>query len=111
MSAGDIGLVILPDIVSARGRVTLKEFEYWACGLSVVAPRLPALEEVIEDGKTGLFYQAGDEEDLVRKIETLIDDPDLSRKMGEEGLKVVEEKYRWDYLADGFVGLCEKYRN
>ena len=111
MSAGDIGLVILPDIVSARGRVTLKEFEYWACGLSVVAPRLPALEEVIEDGRTGLFYHPGDEDDLVRKIETLIDDPDLSKKMGEEGMKVVEEKYRWDYLADRFVGLCEKYRN
>lgn len=109
MSAGDIGLVILPDIVSARGRVTLKEFEYWACGLSVVAPRLPALEEVIEDGKTGLFYQPGDEDDLVRMIETLIDDPDMSGKMGKEGLKVVEERYRWDKLADEFVGLCEKW--
>jgi glycosyltransferase involved in cell wall biosynthesis len=111
MSAGDIGLVILPDIVSARGRVTLKEFEYWACGLSVVAPRLPALEEVIEEGKTGLFYRPGDGDDLVSKIETLIDDRDLSRKMGEEGLKVVEEKYRWDHLADTFVELCEGYIN
>jgi len=110
MSAGDIGLVILPDIVSARGRVTLKEFEYWACGLSVVAPRLPALEEVIEEGRTGLFYHPGDEDDLVNQIETLIDDPELSKKMGEEGLKVVEEKYRWDYLADTFVELCGKWR-
>jgi len=111
MSAGDIGLVILPDIVSARGRVTLKEFEYWACGLSVVAPRLPALEEVIEDGRTGLFYQPGDEDDLVKKIETLIDDRELSMKMGEEGMKLVEEKYRWDHLADEFVNLCEEYIN
>jgi len=110
MSAGDIGLVILPDIVSARGRVTLKEFEYWACGLSVVAPRLPALEEVIEEERTGLFYHPGDEDDLVSQIETLIDDPALSKKMGEEGLKVVEEKYRWDYLADEFVGFCEKWK-
>ncbi|MDP8214034.1 MAG: glycosyltransferase family 4 protein [Candidatus Euphemobacter frigidus] len=110
MSAGDIGLVILPDIVSARGRVTLKEFEYWACGLSVVAPRLPALEEVIEEGKTGLFYQPGNADDLVEKISALIDDPDLSGKMGEEGLRVVEEKYRWDKLADEFVRLCEGYR-
>ena len=109
MSGGDIGLVILPDIVSARGRVTLKEFEYWACGLSVVAPRLPALEEVIEEGKTGLFYRPGDAGDLAKKIETLIADPELSRKMGEEGLKVVEEKYRWDKLADTFVELCEGY--
>lgn len=105
MSAGDIGLVILPDIVSARGRVTLKEFEYWACGLSVVAPRLPALEEVIEEGGTGLFYRPGDAEDLAAKIEVLISDPALSRKMAATGAALVEEKFRWEELADQFVKL------
>ncbi len=109
LSAGDIGLVILPDILSARGRVTLKEFEYWACGLSVVAPRLPALEEVIEEGKTGLFYRPGDAADIAGKITRLIEDRDLSRRMGEAGDKLVHEKYRWDKLADEFVNLCESY--
>lgn len=109
LSAGDIGLVILPDIVSARGRVTLKEFEYWACGLSVVAPRLPALEEVIEDGKTGLFYQAGATDDFADKIMALIRDPSRSRRMGEEGMKLVDRKFRWEKLADDFVALCEGY--
>jgi glycosyltransferase involved in cell wall biosynthesis len=109
LSAGDIGLVILPDIVSARGRVTLKEFEYWACGCSVVAPRLPALEEVIEDGKTGLFYKAGDQNDFAEKIKALIRDPARSRRMGAEGMKLVSEKYRWEKLADDFVSLCEGY--
>ncbi len=51
ISASDIGLVILPDILSARGRVTLKEFEYWACSVPVIAPQLPALEEVVEEGE------------------------------------------------------------
>jgi glycosyltransferase involved in cell wall biosynthesis len=109
LSAGDIGLVILPDIVSARGRVTLKEFEYWACGLSVVAPRLPALEEVIEDGKTGLFYKAGDPDDFAEKTIALIRDPARSKRMGEAGMKLVAEKYRWENLADDFVALCEGY--
>jgi len=107
MSAGDIGLVILPDIVSARGRVTLKEFEYWACGLSVVAPRLPALEEVIEEGKTGLFYRPGDSDDLAEKVESLIADPGLSRRLAENGGRLVEEKYRWEELADRFVETCQ----
>ncbi len=65
---------------------------------------------MIEEGKTGLFYQPGNADDLVEKISALIDDPDLSGKMGEEGLRVVEEKYRWDKLADEFVRLCEGYR-
>lgn len=105
MSAGDIGLVILPDIVSARGRVTLKEFEYWACGLAVVAPRLPALEEVIEEGKTGLFYRPGDVADLAAKVEDLIADPARSREMAENGGRLVKEKYQWQLLADQFVHL------
>jgi glycosyltransferase involved in cell wall biosynthesis len=49
ISASDLGLVILPDVLSARGRVTLKEFEYWACGIPAVLPRLPALQEVVGD--------------------------------------------------------------
>jgi glycosyltransferase involved in cell wall biosynthesis len=109
LSAGDIGLVILPDIISARGRVTLKEFEYWACGLPVIAPRLPALQEVIEEGVTGLFYRPGEAGDLAEKIKRLIKEKDLSRRMGEKGKKLVREKYRWDELADEFVLLCEEY--
>ena len=109
LSAGDIGLVILPDIISARGRVTLKEFEYWACGLPVVAPRLPALQEVIEEGKTGLFYRPGEAADLAEKINLLIGDKDLARRLGKAGTELVGEKYRWDQLADEFVHLCEEY--
>ncbi|GAJ05846.1 unnamed protein product, partial [marine sediment metagenome] len=82
VSASDIGLVILPDILSAQGRVTLKEFEYWACGIPVIAPRLPALEEVIEERKTGFFYQPGDFESLAEKIMLLIENKDIRKKMG-----------------------------
>ncbi len=109
LSACDIGLVILPDIVSARGRVTLKEFEYWACGISVVAPRLPGLEEVIEENVTGLFYRPGDAAEMADKIVTLIEDRKLSRRLAEMGERLVHEKYRWDRLADEIVGLCENY--
>ena len=56
ISASDLGLVILPDVLSARGRVTLKEFEYWACGVPAVLPRLPALQEVVGDEAASLFY-------------------------------------------------------
>ncbi len=59
ISASDLGLVILPDVLSARGRVTLKEFEYWACGIPAVLPRLPALQEVVGDEAASLFYTPG----------------------------------------------------
>lgn len=107
ISASDIGLVILPDIVSARGRVTLKEFEYWACGVPAIVPRLPALEEVVEEGKTGLFYEPGNFRSLANTINSLIEDKEMRQGMGDNGIKMVKEKYEWENLANEFVGICE----
>ncbi len=109
ISASDIGLVILPDILSARGRVTLKEFEYWACGIPDIAPRLPALEEVIEEGKTGFFYQPGNFKSLAEKITLLIENKDIRKEMGQRGMALVKEKFEWSKLAEHYVKLCEDF--
>ena len=109
ISASDIGLVILPDVLSARGRVTLNEFEYWACGIPAIVPELPALEEVVEDGKTGLFYDPGNPGDLAKKIGILIEDEEMRRKMGQKGKRMVKEKFQWEKLAGRFVQICDSY--
>lgn len=43
--------------------------EAFASGLPVVASRLGAMAEIIEDGRTGLHFRPGDPEDLATKIE------------------------------------------
>ena len=108
ISASDIGLVILPDILSARGRLTLKEFEYWACGVPAIVPRLPALEEVVEDGETGRFYEPGNFRSLGNTINSLIEDEKMRQRMGNNGIRIVKDKYEWAKLADQFVEICEK---
>ena len=109
ISASDVGLVILPDSLSARGRVTLKEFEYWACGIPVVVPKLPALEEVVEEGKTGLFYQPGDFESLAQKIMLLIENKDMRTKMAEKGMELVKQEFEWQKLTNRYVKICEDF--
>ena len=42
--------------------------EAFACGLPVIASRLGALAEIIEDGRTGLLFNPGDAEDLAQKV-------------------------------------------
>ena len=107
ISACDVGLVILPDINSARIRVTLKGFEYWACKKPIVVSDLPALREIVEPWQTGLFYKPGDPKDLAEKTCALLDDKQLSKRIGESGRKLVEKKYNWDTLAAQFVTICE----
>jgi glycosyltransferase involved in cell wall biosynthesis len=111
ISASDVGLVVLPDVLSARGRVTLKEFEYWACGVPAVLPRLPALREIAEEGVTALFYRPGDAGDLAGKIGQLLENRELRVRLGANGLAMVKERFEWSKLALRFVELCEGYVN
>jgi glycosyltransferase involved in cell wall biosynthesis len=109
ISASDLGLVILPDVLSARGRVTLKEFEYWACGVPAVLPRLPALQEVVGDEAASLFYTPGDAADFAAKVNELLADEDRRREMGRLGQQRVAERFEWRALTSEIVRLCEEY--
>jgi glycosyltransferase involved in cell wall biosynthesis len=109
ISASDLGLVILPDVLSARGRVTLKEFEYWACGVPAVLPRLPALQEVVGDEAASLFYIPGDAVDFAAKVNTLLADETRRRGMGRLGQQRVAEKFEWRALTAEIARLCEAY--
>jgi glycosyltransferase involved in cell wall biosynthesis len=109
ISASDLGLVILPDVLSARGRVTLKEFEYWACGVPAVLPRLPALQEVVGDEAASLFYTPGDATDLAARVNELLADGERRREMGRTGLQRVEDRFEWRALTGEIARLCEEY--
>jgi glycosyltransferase involved in cell wall biosynthesis len=43
--------------------------EAFACGAPVIATRVGAMREVVEEGKTGLLFEAGNAEDLADKVE------------------------------------------
>ena len=109
ISASDLGLVILPDVLSARGRVTLKEFEYWACSVPAVLPRLPALQEVVGDEVASLFYIPGDAADFATKVNQLLADDDRRREMGRLGQQRVMEQFEWRTLTGEIARLCEGY--
>jgi len=109
INASDLGIVVLPDILSARGRVTLKEFEYWACGKAAVLPRLPALQEIIPEGQASLFFRPDDAQDLAEKICTLLADDQRRNEMGHNGRQMVMERFEWRVLTEELAQLCEHY--
>jgi glycosyltransferase involved in cell wall biosynthesis len=54
-------------------------------GLPVVATRVSAIPELIEDGETGLLAAAGDPQELTRAIARLIANPALRQRLGSAG--------------------------
>lgn len=67
--------------------------EAFACGKPVIASRLGAMAELVEDGKTGLLFEPGNPEDLANKINWMVGHEDECIRMGRNARKVFEEKY------------------
>jgi len=90
-------------VTGARGQEfhysPLKLREYLAMELPVVVPRLGEIERMVDDGCTGLLYEAGDADALAEKVRRLVDDPILRRRIGEAGRSMVADSWTWDAIS------------
>jgi glycosyltransferase involved in cell wall biosynthesis len=70
--------------------------EAFACGTPVLAARLGAMEEIIDNGRTGLHFSPGDPADLAQKMEWAWSHPAAMRAMGSEARGEYESRYTAD---------------
>lgn len=76
-----------------------------ATGLPVVAGDSGGAPDAVLDGETGWVVRGGSPEEAADRIVALLDDPELRRNMGERGRRWVEERWRWDLLAERLKAL------
>ncbi|HEX4645960.1 MAG TPA: glycosyltransferase, partial [Verrucomicrobiae bacterium] len=74
---------ILPNVVK----------EAMAVGVPVVTTQLDGIEELIEDGVSGLLVPPGDAPALAAKLELLLGDFKLRQTLATQGRKVIEERF------------------
>ncbi|MEU6733147.1 glycosyltransferase family 4 protein [Streptomyces physcomitrii] len=71
-----------------------------ATGLPVVAGDSGGAPDAVLDGETGWVVRGGSVEETAERVGMLLADPELRERMGRRGREWVEEKWRWDLLAD-----------
>ncbi|MEU9401997.1 glycosyltransferase family 4 protein [Streptomyces sp. NPDC048242] len=71
-----------------------------ATGLPVVAGDSGGAPDAVLDGETGWVVRGGEPAEAAERITALLADEALRRRMGERGRAWVEEKWRWDLLAE-----------
>ncbi|MFF1283652.1 glycosyltransferase family 4 protein [Streptomyces sp. NPDC058299] len=76
-----------------------------ATGLPVVAGDSGGAPDAVLEGETGWVVRGGSAEQTAERIVVLLQDPELRRRMGERGRRWVEEKWRWDLLAEKLKDL------
>jgi L-malate glycosyltransferase len=67
--------------------------EYMAARRPVVATDVGGAREVIREGQTGYLVKSGDDALMAERIISLLREPVKARRMGEEGQRVVSEKF------------------
>jgi glycosyltransferase involved in cell wall biosynthesis len=73
----------------------------------VVGSRIGGVEEVIEDGVTGLLVNPGDAPDLAEKLIQLIRDPEQRKQMGEAAYQRASSTYRAENHAAAVMKVYE----
>jgi glycosyltransferase involved in cell wall biosynthesis len=82
--------------------------EAFACGVPVIASRLGAMAEIVQNERTGLHFTLGDPADLAAKIEWAWAHPEQMRQMGREARAEYERKYTAERNYQMLMGIYEK---
>jgi glycosyltransferase involved in cell wall biosynthesis len=85
--------LVLPSVCYENFPLTVAEA--FACGLPVIASRLGAMAEIIEDGATGLHFVPGDAQDLAAKVEWAWSHPEELGELGGAARIEYQSKYTW----------------
>jgi starch synthase len=108
-----------PSVYEPLGIVNL---EAMACETAVVATATGGIVEVVVDGETGLLVPletAGDDStepvdptafaaDFAERVNILLHDPALAKRMGERGRRRVEQQFAWPAIAQQTVAVYRR---
>lgn len=72
-----------------------KLFEYMAMGKGIVASHLEQIGEILRHDDTAWMVRPADTDDLVRGLESLIDDSELRYRLGRRAREVAIARHTW----------------
>lgn len=103
----DVFVVSRPDTRVTRLVTPLKPFEAMRSGTAVVMADLPALAEIVDDGKTGRLYPAENSRALAEIIHELLLDSELREYLGRNAASWVIANRTWQSVVE--TPLISKY--
>lgn len=83
--------LVLPSLCYENFPRTL--VEAFAAGLPVIASRLGAMAELVDEGRTGLLFEPNNAADLALKLRWVLAHPNEARVMGENARREFESKF------------------
>jgi glycosyltransferase involved in cell wall biosynthesis len=106
--SGRIGLVMLQPIPKFMKNIPSKMFEYWACGLPVIASDLPPIRRFLSDGEQGLLFSPDSAASLAQAIRFMLEQPEERQRMGRLGQMQISQQWNNETQVDQLIRFYEK---
>ncbi|GEO09937.1 glycosyltransferase family 4 protein [Segetibacter aerophilus] len=81
--------------------------EAWACKKPVVGSRMGAIQSLLSDGVDSLLFEPGNAENLKAVIQSLVNDSEARKSLGEKGYNKVVENYTWEKVVAKYRSAYE----
>lgn len=79
-------------------------YEAYRLGMPVVGSRIGGIPELIDDGKSGLLFEAGSREALETCLQRFIDDPNMMNRMRADCFRQAE-KFSMEAQVNGYLDV------
>jgi len=103
-----VGLSPLQDTPKFRINIPVKIFEYWACGLPVVASDLPPIRPFFKTVRGGLLFPADDANEFSLCIDWMLGHPEEAKEMGKRGRQAIAKRLNNTEEAKKFRDFCRR---
>ncbi|MCE3279634.1 MAG: hypothetical protein K0S44_1825 [Bacteroidetes bacterium] len=94
--------------VSRNESFGVSVLEASACEIPVIASNVGGLKEVVEDKKTGIVVESENISEVVNAINSLLNNAELRKKMGENGRVMVLNKYDLSKNVNELISVYNK---
>jgi len=95
----DIGILSFPNWPGWNTSSPIKLFEYLACGLPVIATKIPAHTNVLRDKNFVIWADSASPEDIAKAIMVAYKKREQFAEIGREARKFVTDNYTWEKQA------------
>jgi len=106
----EVNVVILPSIITNKGEhegIPVSLMEAMAHGIPVISTNTGWIPELLWNA-AGIIAEERKPKEIAKAVEYLVEHPEESRKMGENGRKTVLEKYNWENESKKLLKIYEK---
>jgi len=82
--------------------------EAFAQGIPVIASRMGAMAEIIDDGHTGLLFEPGNPTDIKKKVLRMANNPQELKRMGENAKQAYLDKFTAETNYKNLMSIYEE---